>query len=108
MSTLLQQRCYHHTAREAVARCPECRLYFCRECVVEHELRVLCAACLRKAGVPAPAKSQWCRLLWQVAAAAAGFVLLWFIFYMVGQMLLAIPSQFHEGTLWQNALLGRP
>ena len=46
MDDLLHQRCFNHMLREAVACCPECRRYFCRECVTEHEDKVLCAACL--------------------------------------------------------------
>jgi len=45
---LAYQRCLNHTFREAVARCPECGHYFCRECITEHEDRVVCASCLRK------------------------------------------------------------
>ena len=32
MNDLLYQRCFNHVLREAVARCPECLRYFCREC----------------------------------------------------------------------------
>ena len=42
------QRCRNHAEREAVARCPGCGHHFCRECVTEHDDRILCAACLRK------------------------------------------------------------
>ena len=47
-SNLTFQRCFNHAAREAVARCPACGHYFCRECITEHDDRVICAACLRK------------------------------------------------------------
>jgi hypothetical protein len=30
-----------------------------------------------------------------------GLIAAWFFFYVVGQMLLSAPSEFHEGTLWQ-------
>ena len=36
------------STREAVARCPECTQFFCRECITEHDDRVLCSACLKK------------------------------------------------------------
>ncbi len=48
MTELWTQRCQFHALREAVARCPECQRYFCRECVTEHDERLLCASCLRK------------------------------------------------------------
>lgn len=31
----------------------------------------------------------------------AGFILAWIFFYYLGQMLLSIPSAFHEGAVWQ-------
>ena len=40
--------CKIHPAREAVARCPECSSYYCRECITEHEFRMVCASCLAK------------------------------------------------------------
>ncbi|MCI0613826.1 rhomboid family protein, partial [bacterium] len=38
-----KQRCFFHSQREAVVRCPECGRYYCRECVTEHLDRLLCA-----------------------------------------------------------------
>ena len=48
MQNSFHQRCFNHAGREAVARCPECGQFFCRECITEHEDRVLCSACLKK------------------------------------------------------------
>jgi len=48
MKDLAHQRCFNHVQREAVARCPQCRGYFCRECITEHDDRVICAGCLSK------------------------------------------------------------
>ena len=48
MQNLAHQRCFNHAVREAVARCPECGQCFCRECITEHDDRVVCAACLKK------------------------------------------------------------
>ena len=45
---LAHQRCFNHATREAVARCPECHHFFCRECITEHDDRVLCTGCLKK------------------------------------------------------------
>src|SRR2546430_2101954 len=47
MSVFSEQRCFNHAVREAVAPCPQCRRFYCRECITEHEDRVLCAACLK-------------------------------------------------------------
>jgi hypothetical protein len=48
MQNLLLQRCFNHGMREAAARCPECGRFYCRECITEHDDRVLCSACLKK------------------------------------------------------------
>jgi len=48
MASLHHQVCLNHHAREAVAKCPDCGHFYCRECIAEHDDRVICAACLRK------------------------------------------------------------
>ena len=100
MNTLSRQRCFNHTLREAVARCTECTQFFCRECITDYEDRVVCAACLRKLVGVQTHKSF--RAGWIVTglACAAGFALLWFVFYCFGALLLSIPASFHEGSLW--------
>ncbi|MCJ8330472.1 MAG: hypothetical protein HRT89_14680 [Lentisphaeria bacterium] len=45
---LNQQRCINHEQRDAVGRCPECKNFFCMECITEYETRILCTACLKK------------------------------------------------------------
>ena len=46
--SIAQERCFNHAFREAVARCPECGRTFCRECISEHDDRVICAFCLKR------------------------------------------------------------
>jgi hypothetical protein len=89
---IARQRCLNHPAREAVARCTVCTRYYCRECVVESDERLMCAACL---GASRKAKAQPRRRfaalqLWIVAA--AGFMMAWAVFYVIGLALLMIPS----------------
>ena len=104
MSILARQRCFHHAGREAVARCPECGNTFCRECVTEHDDRVICAACLvQLTETPRPPRRPLAWLL-QPAQIAGGLLLLWLLFFTAGRALVAIPSPFHEGTLWQELL----
>ena len=101
MPDLSQQRCLNHAAREAVARCPGCRRFFCRECITEHEDRVICAACLRKlAHVPLLRRRGFAGLV-RLGQCVVGLVLAWFCFYLLGEQLLKLPTAFHEGTLWQ-------
>jgi hypothetical protein len=101
MPDLSFQRCFNHFRREAVARCPGCAQYYCRECITEHEDRVLCAACLKKlVHLPFTKRSGYVRLV-RVGQCLVGLLLAWFFFYLVGESLLALPTSFHEGTLWQ-------
>jgi hypothetical protein len=87
--------------REAVARCPGCSRYFCRECITEHEDIVVCAACLRKHTKPSGSSTVRLRGFLRLGHFVLGFLILYLLFYYFAQILLAIPSDFHEGTLWQ-------
>ena len=101
MQPISAQRCFNHAQREAAARCPECGRYFCRECIVEHEERVLCAACLAKAArIPLTRRRSFVGLT-RLFQCLVGVCTLWFVFYLLGESLLALPSSFHEGTLWR-------
>lgn len=107
MSNILEQRCFNHARREAVARCPECGRFFCRECVSEHDDRILCSACLKKlAHVPLTRRPMF-RKTFRFAQCAAGIVLVWFFFFLAGELLLKIPTSFHEGTLWHVMWIDR-
>ena len=100
MQNLLYQRCFNHATREAVARCPECGSFFCRECITEHDDRVVCSACLKKlARVPLTRRPAFVKML-RLVQCLAGLMLAWFFFFLVGDALRKIPTTFHEGTLW--------
>jgi hypothetical protein len=101
MPSLAQQRCFNHVAREAVARCPECGQFFCRECVTEHEDRVVCAECLKKLTHKPLLQRFALTRLFRLVQAAFGLLLAWFFFFLAGSALLKIPDSFHEGTLWR-------
>jgi len=104
VKNIAQQRCYHHSAREAVARCPACGRYFCRECISEHEDRVLCAGCLAKLLQPRLARKYRLGGALQIVRMAVSLLMLWTAFYLLGQVLLTTPTSFHEGTIWQKLL----
>ncbi|MFN7922046.1 MAG: hypothetical protein U0Q16_18225 [Bryobacteraceae bacterium] len=95
MTALVHQRCFHHVSREAVSRCPECRRFFCRECVVDHDGRLLCSGCLAKLQAPAEPRKKRTGLRW-TAAALVGLLAGWMCFYYVGSVLARLPSEFHE------------
>jgi hypothetical protein len=101
MSELLHKRCFNHAMREAAARCPSCGRYFCRECVTEHDNRVLCAACLRKPShTPLLKRSAFTGLI-RAAQIACGVLLAWFFFFLIGQALTLLPDSFHDASLWK-------
>ena len=93
MTALVHQRCWHHADREAVVRCPECRRYYCRECAIEHEGRMVCAACIARGEEGRQSSSGIAR--WTIFA-LSGFLLAWMAFYYLGMALDRIPSDFFE------------
>jgi hypothetical protein len=101
-ATLLQQRCLNHSEREAIARCPSCGFYFCRECITEHDERILCASCLKKQNTKTERPRRNFAPVLRTMAALCGLLTAWFFFYVVGRVLLATPTQFHEATLWKS------
>jgi len=105
---LAEQRCLHHPSREAVARCPGCRNTFCRECITEHDDRVLCADCLARELQQAVGSEGRLVLATRLGQLCCGLFLAWLFFYGIGQALLALPSSFHNGTVWKNSLLDQP
>ncbi len=92
-------RCQWHPDRPAAARCQSCGSYFCRDCVSEHDLRMICSSCLSAMANPAEkSRGRW--PLWPtlvvVGQAACGLVVLWLLFYFIGSTLIQIPADFHE------------
>ena len=100
---LHHRRCANHAQREAAARCPECKRFFCRECITEHESRVLCATCLAKILAPGKKGKARFRGVFRFAQLAVGFFVAWLVFYALGDLLLRIPTSFHEGEVWKKA-----
>ena len=98
-------RCVRHAEREAVGRCPSCGGSFCRECVSEHEGRLLCALCLSReiaAKQSVVEKRDWGRAK-RFSATMLSVLVLWLFFFLLGELLVKIPSDFHEGKIWGAA-----
>lgn len=94
------RRCVRHGEREAAARCPACERFFCRECVVEHDGRLLCVQCLERALAAAqPARDRWRRVR-ETGLVCAAVAMAWLAYYTMGSLLLKLPPAFHEGTIW--------
>lgn len=102
--TLIHVRCFNHADREAALRCPECGRFYCRECGTEHDRRFVCAACLRRLSSPRAAARGRFAAAGRVLLAGGGIFLAWLCFYLCGQLLLAIPAEYHEGTVWERAV----
>ena len=98
---VLQQRCWNHETREAVCRCPECGRSFCRECVTEHEARLLCAACLKSLSRTGSQRAGRVRRLLPAAMLLGGIVFAWCVFFAAGETITWIASRM-EQTSWQN------
>lgn len=79
-----------HPAREAICRCPQCRRYFCRECITEHGGEFVCSACLQTL-TRRTAKSDGLAHGWLVVPVLGSAALLaaWFFFYNIGQIVLS-------------------
>ena len=103
MTTLSQQRCFLHATREAVARCPRCERFYCRECITEHDGRIICAACLREIS-GAREETARSRFVAPVLQFAGGMLLLVAAFVVVARLLLLLPHDYHEGTVWQESV----
>ena len=99
MNKLHHSRCYHHAEREAVARCPECTRFYCRECITEHDERVLCSECLLLLSQPKTKKKRKLTTVFLPFASITVFVVVWMCFYTLAEVLLRIPSSFHDGRI---------
>ncbi len=100
---LTQQRCLSHEEREAVARCLECVGFFCRECITEHKDRVLCSACLRRVTAPSVKAPGHFGFVWPLVLWLFGVVVAWTFFYGVARILVAIPTNVHDGKIWERS-----
>ena len=95
----LHQRCWNHEVREAVCRCPGCSRSFCRECVTEHEARLLCAACLEaesRAGRPRRRVMSGAAI---ATVALASLLFTWAFFFSLGEIIMSLNARL-EQTAW--------
>lgn len=104
--TLLDQRCFHHDLREAVAQCPSCKLFFCRECVTEHEGRMICRTCVAAAIARNDSKTARSNRAFWTVTALGGILIAWLVFYYLGLALARVPSKFHTVSVpWRELQL---
>jgi hypothetical protein len=101
-SDITRRRCFNHPLREAAARCPSCRRFFCRECVTEHDDRVLCVTCLNRTAGTGGGLRKRLPKFFPVLQFLSGIFIAWMLFYGAGQLLISIPADYHEGTVWEK------
>ncbi len=106
MKDIIHKRCHNHPDREAVAVCAECGWTFCRECITEHDDRMFCASCLVKYLKPAASRRFHISDIAAIGQGFLGIVITWIFFYYFGQVLLSLPSSFHDGTFWNTGWFG--
>lgn len=107
MNGLHRSKCLNHPDREAVACCPECKNFFCRECVTEHHGKLVCKTCLTSA---ASSEQTTSLNAFQKIMSGTGtlfkmvlsFSILWLTAYAFGRLLLLIPDSFHSGDIWES------
>jgi hypothetical protein len=100
VATLRQRRCQNHPQREASARCPECGKFFCRECITEHDDRVLCASCLAKLSVRKTKDGAPWAWAPRFGAALLAAAVVFFALLIIGNLLVGMPSHFHTHGGW--------
>ena len=104
MAVLAQQRCLNHDSREAACRCPLCQKFFCRECVVLFEARLLCANCLAmQAPAQEPGNAKRRLSFASLMLALLGLLLVWLMFYLAGWAIFHIHESDRTaspGSLW--------
>ncbi len=97
---LSSQRCFNHPARPVVFRCPECSRFYCRECASSFQDRFLCKTCLDEAlSVSEQKSSSLLRRFTPGLGFICGFLLLWFLFHGLGQVLYILPEYVHSGLI---------
>ena len=96
MSSLADLRCFNHSGREAVARCTLCGRTFCRECITEHDARLVCATCLAAFARKASTRWSLSKGILGGVWCAMSFLFTWGLFYYTGKLLLKLPSSFHD------------
>ena len=101
MESSLHQTCLNHPDREAAAQCPSCKRPYCRECITEHDYKMICANCLSELSAEQGAKSRGFSLpIMPVFQITAAFLILWTVYYQLGDLLIDLSDSFRSWQEW--------
>jgi hypothetical protein len=70
--------------------------------VTEHDDRVLCAVCLKKSAAASRPGRRSAAIAFRFIQCAIGLLTAWFFFFLIGELLVRIPSAFHNDVLWRT------
>lgn len=87
------RRCVLHAQREAAARCPGCKRFYCRECITEHDGKVLCSGCLTENTRERSEKKQGSGHFKMTAGLIGTFLVLLLIFFSMGVLIQILPEK---------------
>ncbi len=103
MSVISQKRCFNHPEREAAARCLECNRDFCRECVTDHNHRLICTNCLHNLTGTKKRRIPFSKQGLIYILAIVSFLVLWVLWMGYGEYLLTTTENTHE-TFFQSQI----
>jgi hypothetical protein len=97
-------QCFNHAERLAAARCPECGHSYCRECITEHDGRLVCAVCLRKHSPAGLQRRNWYKAIALPVMGVAALSASWLVFYTAGWWLEEITAPSAGGASSSGAV----
>lgn len=79
----------------------------CRECVAEHAGKIFCAPCREKRIAAEQREQQRPRGVWGArirrgVGTVTALLVVWFLVLMLGRLVLRIPVEAHDGTVWRQ------
>jgi hypothetical protein len=70
--------------------------------VTEHDGRMICGVCLRRGEAPGRDARQWLAAAGRLGRTVLAVFVAWLCFYGIGLLLLRIPADVHEGSMWEE------
>ncbi len=104
MSVFTERRCFVHPVREAAGLCVSCRRSFCRECLVDHDHRLMCGSCVAQTVRDSGARPHSRARLLGIAALPVALLIAWAAVYVAGRILLLNDTTRH--VFQQNEAVG--